>query len=112
MNAMHALLSSRAFEAVVFAAAVVFTVVSLEMFRARLERSINFEHARAAGILLALVFLCMVIGGIADFAMVGLPTLLNLGFFLSGAAGAGILASLMLEHGSDREMRRVAASDL
>jgi hypothetical protein len=111
MNAIASLLSSRAGEAALFAWALVFTVVSLEILRVWIARGAGVTEARIVSALLALVFLGLVIGGIVDYALVGRPNFINLGFFLTGAAGLGILPSLLFGD-KDRELRRMAAHDL
>ena len=105
------LLSSRAGEAGLYVVAVVFTVASLEMFRIWLALGAGVVQSRIAAALLALVFLGLVVGGVVDYAFAGRPNFINLGFFLTGAAGLGILPSLLFGN-KDRELRRMAALDL
>jgi hypothetical protein len=109
---MNTLLSSRALEAALFAVVVVFTVLSLELHRAWLERGADIAQARRVALLLAFVFFVIADGGVAEFVVVGRPDLVNLGFFLSGIAGLGILSGLMFGRDGDRERRRMAAHDL
>jgi len=106
------LLSSRAGEAVLFATVVVFTVGSLEMFRMWMERGAGVARSRMVAALLALAFLGIAAIGVADYAFAGKLNLLNLGFFLAGAAGLGILPSLLFPSNKDEELRRIAAHDL
>ena len=106
------LLSSRAGEAGVFVAAVVFTVLSTVTFDAWIARGASIARSRAVGVLLILVFLCMAAGGIADYAVVGKTSFISLSLFLDGAVGLTILPTVMLRRGKDRELRRVAAHDL
>jgi hypothetical protein len=112
MNSIAALLSSRAGEAGIFVAAVVFTVSSTVLFDAWVTRGANAARSRAVGVTLVLVFLCMAAGGIADYVVVGKPGFISLSLFLDGAAGLTILPTVMLRRGKDRELRRVAAHDL
>ena len=105
------LLSSRAGEAVLFAAIVVFTVVSLEMLRMWIARGAEAAQSRIVAALLALIFLGLAAGGIVDYAFVGKPNFINLAVFLTGAAGLGILPSLIFRD-KDQEIRRMAAHDL
>ena len=112
MNSIAALLSSRAGEAGIFVAAVVFTVSSTVLFDAWITRGASTARSRAVGVTLVLVFLCMAAGGIADYVVVGKPTFISLSLFLDGAVGLTILPTVMLRRGKDRELRRVAAHDL
>jgi hypothetical protein len=106
------LLSSRAGEAGIFVIAVVFTVLSTVTFDAWVARGASVTRSRAVGVLLILVFLCMAAGGVADYAIVGKPSFIGLSLFLSGVAGLAIVPSVLLRHGQDRELRRMAAHDL
>ena len=106
------LLSSRAGEAALFAWVVVFTVGSLEVLRIWIERGAGVVESRIAAALLALVFVGLVTIGIVDFAFVGRPNFISLGFFLTGSAGIGILPSLIFASNKDQELRRMAAHDL
>ena len=112
MNSIISLLSSRAGEADVFVAATVFTVLSTVMFDAWVARGASVTRSRAVGVLLILVFLCMAAGGVADYAIVGKPSFIGLSLFLSGVAGLAIVPPVLLRHGQDRELRRMAAYDL
>ncbi|HUC60317.1 MAG TPA: hypothetical protein VMF53_00015 [Alphaproteobacteria bacterium] len=112
MTTLQTLLSSRAIDAVVFTALVVFTVTSLTALESRRERSTDFAQIRRVALVLAALFWLMMIGGIADFAIAGALNFLNLAFFLTGAAGLGILTGLMFQRDADKELRRIAASDL
>ncbi|HUO94559.1 MAG TPA: hypothetical protein VMU22_16655 [Rhizomicrobium sp.] len=112
MSTVQTLFSSRAIDAVVFAALVVFTVMSLEMFGAWLERGADIARSRLVALALALVFAAAVIGGLVDYAFVGAPNFLNLALFLTGAAGLGILPALVFRRDRDKELRRIAALDL
>lgn len=105
------LLSSHGGEAVLFAVAVVFTVASLEIFRIWLALGAGVVESRVAAAALAVVFLALAAGGIIDYAFVGWPNFINLGFFLAGAAGLGILPSLLFAS-KDQEFRRMSAHDL
>jgi len=49
--------------------------------------------------------------GAANYAIVGHPDFLNLALFLNGAARLGILIGMMLQRDTDKESRRIAASD-
>lgn len=112
MSTLHSLSASHWIDAIIFAAAVVFTVVSLERFREWLERGPDIARVRRVAILLVIAFYILAIAGVADFAIAGRFNLLNLGLFLNGAAGLIILTTLMLRNRRGREHRRMAAHDL
>ena len=109
---MATLLSSHWSEAVLFTVMVTFTVVSLERFENWREHGADIARVRKVALLLVAAFYVMALGGIADFAMAGRLNFLNLALFLNGAAGIGILTTLMLQNGKDQELRRIAAHDL
>lgn len=102
-----------------FVACIAFTVCSLELLRyflthwprAEMQRKANWVAA-----VLGAIFVAMLVGGVGDYFVVRALTFLNLTFFLTGAAGAGILGELMwrFHHGTldDAESRRIAAHDL
>jgi hypothetical protein len=112
MNSIVPLLSSRAGEAGIFVAAVVFTVSSTVLFDAWVTRGASLTRSRAVGVSLIGVFLCMAAIGIANYAVVGKPAFISLSLFLNGAAGLTILPAVLLRRGKDRELRRMTAHDL
>jgi len=113
MSTFQSLSASRAVDAVIFTAVVVFTVVSLARFHSWLDRGADIAQARPVALLLLVAFYLMAAAGIADFAATaGRFSVLDLGLFLGGAAGLGILTALMLLNNRWRELRRIAARDL
>jgi hypothetical protein len=112
MSTIGALIASRTDEAALFGAMITFTVVSLEIYRVRLER--RAPVARAWAIFLALAFLMLAGGGAATMLATHKVAFLSLGAFLTGTVGAGILLDLVFNGSRDeeRETRRVAALDL
>lgn len=110
--------SSREAQAVVFVACITFTIVACEAFRWWLERGpVEGRRARANAIAaaLSLVFLVMVIMGVADWVATK-PRFLNLTLFLTGTVGLAIVLDLLVRfHASKldtREARKIAAHDL
>lgn len=112
MNGVASLIFSRAGETILFTAIIVFTVTSLAIFGESLERGMSRARARTVAFVLAIIFSAMATGGGASYLIASELHFLNLAFFLTGAAGTGILLSLMLHRSSEAEMRRIAALDL
>lgn len=108
MNEMLSLLSSRGGEAAIFVVLVTFTVLSLVRLDAARARGAKLKKTAMA---LGAVFAAMALGGAAGFLSAGELGFLNLAFFLTGAAGGGVLFAVMTG-ADDDELRRITAQDL
>jgi lipoprotein signal peptidase len=119
MSELAAALSSREGSAILFVGCTVFAVISLTVFRGWLERGPRAEKSATANLIaaaLGAIFAAMLAGGVADYVAAGAVNFLNLALFLTGAAGAGILAETIIgfHRGTldNDELRRMAAHDL
>lgn len=112
MSIVHPFHPDTAGQAAIFATIVIFTVLSLEGLRVYAERGADAGRVRTLSVALGLVFLALAAGGGASLYDSGRAGLANLGAFLSGTAGIGILIGLAIGIGRQRELRRIASQDL
>jgi len=118
MSELAEALSFREGSAILFVGCTVFTVISLTVFRRWLERGPRAEKSTANLIasVLGVIFAAMLAGGVVDYVAASTVNFLNLALFLTGAAGAGILAETIIgfHRGTldNDELRRMAARDL
>src|SRR5262249_40367532 len=110
MNAVLDMLPDKAW----FVVLVVFTVGVLEVFGKRLESGETRGRKTIAGSLIV-AFVGLIAIGVLQYAGASAVTFRSLSMFLIGAAGLGILVSLLLTtHGPTRsaEERKMLARDL
>jgi len=97
-----------------FTGGIVFAVGGLELFRVWIENKGAGRRGAMALIATGMgaVFLAMLTAGVVEYLRSGRTTFQDLSFFLTGAAGLGILLDLVIRHRPSSEMRRSLAQDL